>query len=120
MAQGLGDGQKDAVNILQYVVVPEAQRPIAVRREPRVSSFVARAVGVLAAIHLNNELCLQTGEICDEWADRALLAEVKPIQLLVPQVVPQLSLGVGQIATELAGACKGPWLCPASLCFRSH
>src|SRR4026208_40298 len=120
VAQGLGDGQEDAVNVLQHVVVPEAQRAIAMCDEPSVAHLVGRAVGMLAAIHLDNELCLQAGKVCDEWADRTLLAKVKAIQLLLSQVVPQLSLTVRQVATELARTRKGSRLSSTSLCFRSH
>src|SRR5262245_43292559 len=95
LAQGLDDGQEDAVTVLQYVVVPNTERAVAVCCEPRVTDFIGCAVGMLATIHFDNELCLQAGEVCDKWTDRTLLAEMKAIQLFVSQVVPQLSLSVG-------------------------
>jgi hypothetical protein len=99
VAQGLGDGREDTLSVREDVVVPEAQRAVAVRGEPGVARRVAWAVGELATVELDDQLRIKASEVSDVRADRALLAEVEAIDLLAPQVLPKAHLSVGRLGT---------------------
>src|SRR5262245_55786047 len=116
LAQGLGDGQEDAVHILHDIVVPETEYSVATFCEPRVTNCVMSAVGMLAAVNLDDELHAQTSEIGNIGPNRTLLAKMKSVQLVLSQVQPEPSLCVGHVSTEPTRACEGTRLSPTSLC----
>jgi hypothetical protein len=63
--------------ILRYIIIPKSENAIAVRCEFGGALFVSRdLVGVLAAVQLDDESLLGTGEIGDAIADRMLAAEL--------------------------------------------
>src|SRR3546814_3479832 len=58
---------------------------------------------VLAAVEFHHEAAGRAGEIDDVGADRILAAELVAHQRAVAQVMPDLALGIGHVAAEVAG-----------------
>jgi hypothetical protein len=75
LSRGLDDGQQHSVHLLQHLIVPEAQHAKAESLESSISDLIVFAVGVLAAIDLNDKEVLQAGEVCDVRANRMLSPE---------------------------------------------
>ena len=62
----IADDPPDAIHILQNIIIPEAQKSIAPRLQPRRAPRIATPplfFIMLAAIHLNNQLLLKTDKI---------------------------------------------------------
>src|SRR3546814_14966667 len=58
---------------------------------------------VLAAVECHHGPAGRAGEIDDVWADRILAAELVAHERAVAQVMPDLALGIGHGAAEVAG-----------------
>ena len=68
--QGGDQGVGDAVGLIDDVVVPEAEHAEAPGAEPGVAGFVIGAVGVLAAVALDDHARVEAGEVgAGEQAD---------------------------------------------------
>ena len=79
-AQRNPDRLYDAVDILHDVVVPESQNAKAMFGEPSIAGGVASALGVLAAIDLDDKALLSTDKIDDVRSNRFLANEFEPAQ----------------------------------------
>src|SRR5690242_2315627 len=55
---------------------------------------------MLAAVDFNDDLRLEAGEVQNVAAKRNLPAKLEPNKSTPAQQVPQLSLGIGEIATQ--------------------
>ena len=98
----LGDALRDTVQILQHLVVPEAQHTPAVAGHVGVAGGIGRAV--LGAVDLDDEPGCDAGEVGDVGRDRMLAAEMGAFELAGAQDGPEAILGLGGLAPELAGA----------------
>src|SRR5262245_53252157 len=107
LAQGRGDGQDDAVHILQHVIAPETQRAVAVRGEPRVAHGIARAVGVLTAIEFDDELGFEAREVRNVRSDRTLLAEISAADLSTAQIHPKAFFYICQLRSQVTRTLQG-------------
>ncbi len=98
----------DAIGIAENVVVPEAQNLEALAFEPgRARGVRVPPARVLAAVDLDDEEALETGEIDDVTPDGRLAAEPAIVEPSVAQARPQPALGVGRGLAEGAGARRG-------------
>jgi hypothetical protein len=59
---------------------------------------------MLSAVEFNHNPEPMAGEVGEVWTDRRLTAEVMLLERRLPQVLPELFLGFGRIATQGARA----------------
>ena len=78
--QSIQDGLKDAVGIVQYIVVPESQNLIAVLCKPFVPGHVAGIGCVLTAVEFNNDFLLAADEVDNVGANGFLADEFETAQ----------------------------------------
>ena len=83
----------DIVEMLQDLVVPEAQDAEAFGAEEGVTIKVVEAVAVLAAVDLNDEPGFEADEIEDVAEQRNLAAEFGAGELSVAERTPEHGLG---------------------------
>src|SRR5947209_3399885 len=86
--------------ILQKIVIPVAQHPVASVREPLAACGIFCIVRMLAAINFDNDLLFVTNEIGDEGANRDLPPEFDALQLPRSQQPRKLFLGVSRNVTH--------------------
>jgi len=102
------NGFDHAVGVAQHVVVPEAQNPIALRLKPhRAFSVTSDLIGVLAAVHFDDESRGETDEVGNVGAEGHLPPKAVAIGLLAAQSRPELLFGLGRIAAQLARDANG-------------
>ncbi|AOG10776.1 hypothetical protein BSY240_1409 [Agrobacterium sp. RAC06] len=101
----------DIVEMLQDLVVPEAQDAEAFGTEEGVTIKVVEAVAVLAAVDLNDQPGFEADEIEDVAAQRYLSAEFGAGELAVAERAPEHGFGCGRVGVHLArpGSSKGFW-----------
>ena len=97
------DRQAYAVDIRQHFVVPDMDRRKTLPLEMQISDFVAPRPGVLAAIHLDDQPCLEADEVEDVAVERHLAPEFQALQLPAAQRLPKHVLGFRGIRTHGAG-----------------
>ena len=95
------EGLQHAIRVLQDVVVPEADHPVAVGFDQLGSRLVGRAIGVLPAIQLDCEPETAASEVDDRVADPEFAGELHA-QLPAAQVPPPALLRFRGIGAELA------------------
>ncbi|MEA3062722.1 MAG: hypothetical protein QOJ94_2503 [Sphingomonadales bacterium] len=96
-AEDFEDRQQHAIEISEYVMVPEAENAKALAAEigcPRPIPFRR----VLSAVGFNDQSSFQTAEVGDVWPDRPLPAEFMSAQAARPKLAPQGLLGIGGVA----------------------
>jgi hypothetical protein len=85
-----------AFNILEDIVVPEAQDREAIRFERhRARSISIDRKVVLASIEFDNEPSLEACKVQDEITVRVLAAELAAFDLTAAQALPKPMLGIG-------------------------
>ena len=94
-------GLQYAVTVPEDVAVPEPEDAPTLCAEPRIPAIMIAGAGMLAAIDLDNQLRLDTGEIDDVGRDRELAPE-PPAELVLPKLAPQHALSVSQVAPQLS------------------
>jgi hypothetical protein len=94
------DGREHAFDVLDDLVVPEAQYAPSALFEPLGSLRVADAIGVLPAIGFENQRMVEADEIDDEWPDPMLASEFEPCQLSAAQCSPKPALDIGRMCAE--------------------
>jgi hypothetical protein len=97
----------DPFDIGQHLVIPESEHAIPAVLQILCSLHVTfHTIGftMLAAIELDDNACMMTGEVREVGADRSLAAKMRAVGLQGSQVLPQLALGVGDFSPQLAGA----------------
>lgn len=105
--QRFDDLPGDCGGITQHVGVPEAQDLIALAPEPRVPHQIMRglrAVGVMSAVKLDDELSLKTYEVGVVGANRMLAAEFPSMIALGAQMSPKRALSRRRILPQRPGA----------------
>ena len=96
---GFGNADKDALGVVQDIIVPEPDHRVAIRFDGPSADDIGHVFGVLAAINLDYQLCLATGEIGDKWANRKLARELNA-QLLASKSRPQPFFRLGRLAPQ--------------------
>ncbi len=104
-AQRLNDNQQHPFGIAQHLIVPEANHAIALGLEPNSTNLAV--LGMLSPIDLDNQPGLGTEEVGYIGTDRVLPPEASATNLLAPQMVPQMPLGIGEIEAQMAGEWRG-------------
>jgi hypothetical protein len=66
------NGFQNTRDIAQDIIIPETQNPIITTGEPLITDHIAPVVGVLPAIHLNDESSFAANKVDGVWADRFL------------------------------------------------
>jgi hypothetical protein len=90
--------------VSNYIVIPETQNAIT----GGFNALGPQCIGcllpiVLPTIEFNDEPCLPTGEIHDEWADKSLPAKMRARQSdVVAKPLPEDVLGICRLPTHLA------------------
>ncbi len=93
---------QNSVEIIEHVVVPEADDAVAMFCQFCGPGGVGSLLdGMLPAIELDRECSRRAGEIDDVAADRMLAAEF-PFRHSLAQCTPEHSLDVGAVASQLA------------------
>jgi hypothetical protein len=64
---------------------------------------------MLAAIHFNDKLCVETDEIKDTASKWSLAAKLEPCQSAMPQQPPHSKLCVGSVAPQGSRETAGPF-----------
>ena len=102
----------------QHIIIPEAQYAIAARLDhPRPRIIVFACIQVLSTIELDDELRRDTDKIHDVFSDRVLATEFMIRQMLVSEVMPQATFGIGRCVTQFTCTVPFfshrafPWLC---------
>jgi hypothetical protein len=91
-----------AVEILDYVAVPEPNDPIAPLGQFGAPPFIGVPLfAMLTAIELDHKLSRGAGEVGDALADRMLAAK-SPVRQVFPGRKPEDSLDIGGVAAKLA------------------
>jgi len=87
--KGVCDLLENAVQVIEYVVVPKSQDIIAAMREPDRSRDILRdTLRVLTAIDFDDKLCGRTEKVDDVGTDRDLATESVVRDLLVAKPCP--------------------------------
>jgi hypothetical protein len=96
LVKSIGYALHNGVDLRAYLMVPEPEHVVSCIAQKLSSAFVAgQFVRVLGTIYLDNELRLWAEEICEEWPDRMLTAELKSNDLAPAQARPQTVLPFG-------------------------
>ena len=109
VCQCLSDDLQYGIGFVQHLVIPEAQHTPAVQLQKLGALLVVRqtiAMGVLAAVELNNEVGWHAGKVGKVGASGVLAAEFVAGKLLRAQVVPEQALGVGGLLAQGAGILR--------------
>jgi len=101
------DHLADRVRVSQYIWVPEPQDLEALASQPFRSPLVVVALGMLAAIDLDNEACVEANEIRDIWAEWILPPEVRPGEPMAAKPVPKRPLCFRHHPSKLPGEVVG-------------
>jgi hypothetical protein len=67
--KGGRDGFKNTRHIAEHVIIPEPQHPVLMVGKPFIAHHVARIVGVLPPVHLNDKTIFATNKIDRIWPD---------------------------------------------------
>jgi hypothetical protein len=98
----VADDFNHALDIPEHLVIPEAKHAVAVRLKIPCQLLIGRAVGMLAAIDLDDNPRLVTGKVREIRTNRRLPAKVGPAWRNPAQILPKLFFGIGRIATKSA------------------
>src|SRR5258708_30488926 len=66
--------------------------------------FIGRTVGMLAAINLDDNFCLMTGEVREVRTDRRLPPKMMLLEGRLSQKLPELLFGFGRVTTQGSSA----------------
>jgi len=101
------DYSENTIQILQNLVVPEPENPIAlVIQKPRPRIIMLDSLHMVTAIDFDDQFRRMRREIRKERSKRNLPAKTRRGELL-PQRVPKPCLGLGSVATQSARANLG-------------
>jgi hypothetical protein len=103
LLQRLDDACQHSFEIPQYIIIPESDYFESVSFQPRGPGRVSLDVlGMLAAIHFDDQAVSQAAEVHDVVADRMLAAKLRTFQAFGPQLLPKQALSLGLFAAETA------------------
>ena len=93
-----------ASHIGQHIVVPESENLVVVIGKPLVSEHIARVVGMLPPIDLNNNATLPANQIDRVGTNRFLPNKFEAVEPASAKTVPQSRFGIGSISPQASGA----------------
>ena len=94
---------KNARHICQHVVIPESQNVLFMLGKPFVANGIARVVGVLAAIHFNDETMFPANQVNCVRTDWLLANEFKSVQPARPELTPERRFGFRHCLPQIPG-----------------
>jgi hypothetical protein len=97
---------KDPFDILDDIVVPEAQHTITLGFEKGGSASISGFI-MLAAIEFDDQPRFDTKKVDDEGADTGLSSELQIAKLAIPDGVPKSAFDVGRVSPESCGMGAG-------------
>ena len=104
-AQSIGSGGDDAFDVLIDLGHPEPQHAKAHGAQAAISPRVIDdLIAVVVAIDLDDQPCLQAGEVGEVGSNRHLASKLATHQLPAAQAVPKAPFGPGHLPPELLGA----------------
>jgi hypothetical protein len=95
---------KDTFSILQHLVVPKAKHLPPLAFQIGVTGLIARALSVLRAVSLDDELSANAKKVDNVRSYRNLSAKLDPAQPTIAQQAPQAKLGVGRRGAHRSSA----------------
>lgn len=96
------DYRQNAVEILENLVVPEADHAVAVGFDDAGAVRVGGAFGMLPSVQFNREAQASAREVGDEVADWKLPGELRALEPARAQVQPQALFSVGRIVAQVS------------------
>jgi hypothetical protein len=103
------DGCHDSIDLLQNLIVPESKDAISTGVQESGPDIIrGNPVEMLAAVNFNNNPFSVARKIHKIRTDRGLPAEMRGSIWKLPQMPPELSLGVRHGAAKLACFCDAP------------
>jgi hypothetical protein len=96
-----------AFNIVQYFIIPKSEHSIAVCIQIGGARCIPHGIGpivMLSSINFDNQPKTMARKIRKKWADRSLAAEMRSVYRQSTQVSPELSFGIGHVASQTARA----------------
>jgi hypothetical protein len=100
------DGFKHTRHVAENVVVPKSQDAVIVISKPSVANGIARAVGMLPSIYLNNQTAFSADKVDRVRADRFLTNKFMAVETARPQPAPHCFLGFGCVLAQASGALR--------------
>lgn len=98
------NGFQNTRHVLQNVIIPKSQNSIIMINQPCVTHDIARVVGVLPTVDLNNKSRLATDEIDRVGTDRLLPNELITVEASRPELVPQRIFSISGCPSKLSRA----------------
>src|SRR3954470_15388654 len=92
----------NAGRMIEHLVIPEAQDDKVARAQPGIALGIVGALGMLAAVELDDELPLEADEVHDVASELLLPAELEAAEAAVAQQAPHPPLGFRRLAPHLA------------------
>lgn len=111
------DHRPSAIGIAKHVIVPEPENTIALVPD-HLGPECINLGRVLAAVHLNDQLRLMAGKVCDKMTDRYLSSKTLFWECFAQQA-PKPAFGVGHISAKATRAIYSALWCVMLHCSRS-
>jgi hypothetical protein len=102
-AQRLVNRLQHTLPIPHHLVIPNAQNPPTFRLEKTVPPPIARAIGVLSPIKLDDEAMLDRSKIGDKRTERHLSTKLDATETSIAKQSPHDLLGLRRVAAKPAG-----------------
>ena len=93
------DHRENTRDVFTDLVIPESQNTIAIRFEVLRAQLIGLAVSMLAAIQLDHNSQLMTGEVGEVRTDRRLTPEMVLLEWRLPQMLPEFLFSFSRVAT---------------------
>ncbi len=98
------DCRENAGHVFKDVVIPETQHAIAVGFKILRAHLIRGTIGMLTAVELDNESRFVTGKVSEIRTDGRLTAKMMGLEWRLSQMLPELLLSFGRVATQGARA----------------
>jgi hypothetical protein len=86
--QSVSDCLQNPIDILDHIIVPEAQNSIVMIAKPLVANGVASAFGVLTTVNFNDQALLPANQVYDVGTNRLLANEFHSAERARADTVP--------------------------------
>ena len=101
--QSVNDGLDHRLCPHQNIIVPEPNNPPLLGSRHHAAAHIPRGPVVLRTISLDHQTKLGAGKVNNEWRDQVLTAKLAASHTSIADEKPQQTLGIGGIASEIAG-----------------
>lgn len=87
--KSLGETLKNALDVLQHIVIPEADHEISPRVQICGSDSIGLAIGMLTAVDLDDKAGFSTKKVYDVGANRKLTTKLGVCNLTIANAIPK-------------------------------